>query len=52
MTLEAKDEEIANLKLNSRVAKYHDLELKMKAIIDELITLKKDNKDLSGSFNK
>ena len=50
--VESKDEEISNLKFNGRVAKYHDLEAKMKATIDELITLKNNYNALVNSYNE
>lgn len=52
LSLEAKEEEIANLRINGRVSKYHDLEAKMKAAIDELITLKNNYNILLNSYNE
>jgi hypothetical protein len=52
LLIDEKDEEIANFKTNSRVAKYHDLEQKMKSTIDELITVKNSYGILMNSYNE
>ena len=52
VAIEEKDEEIASYKLNSRVVKYQDLEVKMKSTIDELITIKNSYGVLVNSYNE
>jgi hypothetical protein len=41
-----------SLKVNGRVAKYHDLENKMKSTIDEMITLKDNYNILVNTINE
>ena len=52
VVIEERDDEISNLKTNSRVVKYHDLEVKMKSTIDELITVKNSYGVLLNSHNE
>ncbi len=52
MLFTAKEEELLNLKKSSRINKYHEQEVKLKATLDELITCKDENSKLLKLYSE